>query len=159
MAKTTKEKKRKPRTKLADKVDTLYPVDITKLGTEEDVCFGKLHDPKEYACIQCGDCELCQIVMAQGNHKLRAKVEAQGKFKDIEEKEIYDANEVDSKKLKNKVRAIIRENRSISFADLKSQIKDIFPTYDITQLFKLVKRLANKSDKFTLQNKQLIWKG
>ena len=79
--------KRESRKKLAKKVDMskpIMPIDITKFGTDDDPCFGKLHDLTEDACKRCGDSSICSIVMNQDTLKLRANEEKNGRFKDLE---------------------------------------------------------------------------
>ena len=68
-------------------VDLLKPIDILSLGSEDDPCFGKLHDLKAPECKNCGDSEFCAIVKAQGLHKERLVIETEQRFKDIEEAE------------------------------------------------------------------------
>jgi hypothetical protein len=82
-----KKERREARKKLSKKVDItqpILPIDITKFGTEEDPCFGKLHDLTEDACKRCGDSTICSIVMNQDTKKLRATEETEGRFKDLE---------------------------------------------------------------------------
>lgn len=68
-------------------IDILEPVDIFSLGTEDDPCFGKLHDLKAPECMDCGDSEFCAIVKAQRMNVERLKIETTQRFKDIEEAE------------------------------------------------------------------------
>lgn len=65
--------------------DMLIPIDITKFGSEEDPCFGILHDIKAPECMQCGDSEFCSIAKSQQLHKKRLEIETKQRFKDIEE--------------------------------------------------------------------------
>jgi hypothetical protein len=74
--------KRKPR-QSQGKPDILKPFDVTKFGTDDDPCFGKLNDPKAPECQRCGDFEFCSIVMAQKLAQKRIKVEEKGNFKDL----------------------------------------------------------------------------
>jgi len=67
--------------------DLLFPVDIFKLGSKDDPCFGKLHDLKHPACSVCGDADFCAIVKAQNMHIKRTQIESEGRFKDKEEAE------------------------------------------------------------------------
>lgn len=79
--------KRKARKKLSKTVDItkpITPMDITKFGTEDDPCFGKLHDLTEDACKRCGDSTLCSIAFNQGTLRLREQEESKGRFKDLE---------------------------------------------------------------------------
>lgn len=66
-------------------VDILKPLDVTEFGSEDDPCFGKLHDLKAEECMDCGDSEFCTIVQSQNLHKERLEIEAKQKFKDVEE--------------------------------------------------------------------------
>lgn len=65
--------------------DLTKPLDITVFGSENDPCFGKLHDPANNICGRCGDAEICAIVQSQRQHIKRAKEDATNKFKDNEE--------------------------------------------------------------------------
>lgn len=69
---------------LSEGIDFLKPVNLEKIGTVDDPCFGKLHDLAEDACQSCGDSELCQIVMAQKRNVERNLLEKETVFKDIE---------------------------------------------------------------------------
>lgn len=165
--KNKKKEKRVARNEQAEKINLLFPIDITQLGSEDDPCFGKLHDPKDPICISCGDCELCQIMHAQNNHSVREKVEKKGKFKDMEEKEIYDkmdgagqtSEKTDMKKLKKYIRKTLRRERKLSVDELTPFIQDLFPTYPIKKLRPLLNKLAEKSGKFTIKNDTLKWLG
>lgn len=80
--------KRKSRENLdKTKINTLKPLDILSLGTEDDPCFGKHHSLKAEECIMCGDSEFCSIVMSQNMHKTRLEFEANQKMKDLDEAE------------------------------------------------------------------------
>lgn len=79
-------KKRDPRNELEkSNIDLLKPIDVLKLGGEEDPCFGKLHDLVAPECLECGDSDFCAIVKAQNLHKERLDIESEQRFKDIEE--------------------------------------------------------------------------
>lgn len=79
-----KRKSRKKLTKTVDITKPILPIDITKFGTDDDPCFGKLHDLTDDACKRCGDSTLCSIVLNQNTLKLRANEENNGRFKDLE---------------------------------------------------------------------------
>lgn len=66
-------------------LDLLTPIDVTKLGTELDPCFGKHYDLTTEECRRCGDSELCAIAMGKKLNVIRTKVESEGRFKDMEE--------------------------------------------------------------------------
>ena len=61
------------------------PFDITKFGSDEDPCFGKLNDPKAPECKICGDFEFCAMVMAENLNKKRVVEETKTEFKDLSE--------------------------------------------------------------------------
>lgn len=65
--------------------DLLTPFDVTKLGTDEDPCFGKLYDLKAEECKICGDIEVCSIAFSQKLTEKRLNIESETKFKDLEE--------------------------------------------------------------------------
>ena len=85
-------------------VDTTQPLgyqDVLEIiGTENDPCFGKLHDTTATDCQRCGDNELCRIVQAQLNAVKREKLEEDGqRFMDTEVDAIkpqLDADRVES---------------------------------------------------------------
>jgi hypothetical protein len=89
--------KRKPRRDLLKAgVDLLEkPLDIDVIGTNDDPCFGKLHDLKNETCSRCGDSEFCAIVFSQNLHLKRDKIESKQEFMDLEEaKDIKHMDEV-----------------------------------------------------------------
>jgi len=77
-------KNRTSRDQIEDQ-DMLKPIDVLTLGSDDDVCFGKLHDLMAPECKECGDSEFCTIVKAQELHKERLEIETEQRFKDIEE--------------------------------------------------------------------------
>jgi hypothetical protein len=155
--------KRKPRTKLIKKMDITKPITLEMLGSSEDPCFGKLHDSREPACQRCGDNEICAIAMGQLNHLKRAEVEANQKFKDLEEKNIKPT--VDIKVIKKSIKKRIRE--IIKMASTKGIpkdeiIHDIFASYSKDGITKktisnLIDRVEAKSDNITLKNNRYTW--
>ena len=80
-----KRKSRKKISKSESKDSLLVPFDVTKLGSNEDPCFGKLFLPTDPTCKICGDAEFCSIVMMQAVNIKRLKVEAKASYKDLEE--------------------------------------------------------------------------
>ena len=78
-------KKRISRDEIDKDIDLLIPLDIFSLGSEEDPCFGELHDLKAPECMDCGDSEFCAIVKAQKLNIKRLEIEAKQRFKDIEQ--------------------------------------------------------------------------
>ena len=59
-------------------------VDIAKLGTEEDPCFGKHYDLNAEECIQCGEIETCSIAFLQQLKVKRLQAERNNAHLDLE---------------------------------------------------------------------------
>lgn len=76
-------KSRKPRESTPN-IDFSKPIDITKFGTSEDPCFGKLYNLSTHECKRCGDSELCSIIFGQSLNKERKKIEKTNAFKDTQ---------------------------------------------------------------------------
>lgn len=128
---------RKARKKLSKKVDITRPIqsfDIDKLGTDEDPCFGKLHDLTADECKRCGDCTICQIVFNQGTLLDRAKEEKEGRFKDLELGE----GKPDKKTIKKYIKAKLKDK--VLSVKIKKQVVSKF---GITkeEASKLIKKL------------------
>jgi|SRR5882757_2055996 len=122
---------RKPRKKLSKKFDVLVPVSnitLEQLGSPDDPCFGKLFDPKTDECSRCGDSELCAIRMQHLNTLKRAGIEANSKFKDMEEEK--DPIKADPLVIKKMVRSRIKELMKLKWKDEKI-IADVHATYGI----------------------------
>lgn len=83
MAKKKKDKLREVRKEL-ETGDIFEPMDITKLGSGNDPCFGKNYDLSTKECKMCGDSELCCIKFTALMGKTRKELEAETKFKDLE---------------------------------------------------------------------------
>ena len=83
MAKKKKDKLKEVRKEL-ETGDILEPIDITKLGSGQDPCFGKHYDLSTKECKMCGDSELCCIKFTALMGKTRKELEAETKFKDLE---------------------------------------------------------------------------
>jgi hypothetical protein len=54
------------------------------VGTTDDPCFAKYHDPTDSVCAGCGDSELCRIAQAQVNIQVRKKLGKTQRFMDEE---------------------------------------------------------------------------
>lgn len=65
-------------------INFLEPVNLSKIGTDDDPCFGKYPDLKAEECQECGDCELCQIAFSQKMNLKRIELEKETHFKDIQ---------------------------------------------------------------------------
>ena len=83
MAKKKKDKLKEVRKEL-ETGDIFEPIDITKLGSGNDPCFGKNYDLSTKECKMCGDSELCCIKFTALMGKTRKELEAETKFKDLE---------------------------------------------------------------------------
>lgn len=66
-------------------IDLSKPLDLSKFGTSDDPCFGKLHDLTAPECKRCGDADICAIVTLQNQHKVRQLESNNTRFKDVEE--------------------------------------------------------------------------
>lgn len=157
-------KKRKPRTKLINKMDITKPITLEMLGSKEDPCFGQLHDSREPACQRCGDNEICAIAMGQLNHLKRAEIEANQKFKDLEEQSIKTTpdKKVIKKSIKRRIREMIKLSAN-SGVTKESIIHDIFASYSkdgITKktISKLIDYVEEKSSNITITQNKYRWK-
>ena len=82
-------KSRKQSIEISEK-EISKPLDVLSMGSADDPCFGKEWDLKAKECKRCGDSEICAVVMAQGMKAIRAEIESDNRFKDLEEAEIID---------------------------------------------------------------------
>lgn len=134
---------------MVKKVDVLSPVSqitLEQLGSADDPCFGKHFDPKAEECSRCGDSEICAIKMMQNNTMKRAKIEAETKFKDIEEKN--DPLLADPLQVKKMVRRRIKELIKLKFKDERIST-DVHATYgnqgySIKRVLKIINLIKNK---------------
>lgn len=83
MVKKKKDKLKDAREEL-ENGDILEPMDISKLGTNGDPCFGKHYDLSTKECKMCGDSELCCIKFTGMMGKTRKELEAETQYKDLE---------------------------------------------------------------------------
>lgn len=125
-------KDRVPRNKTED-IDLMEPIDITQFGTDQDPCFGKEYNLSTPECKRCGDSELCAIVMGQNNHIKREKIEAEGRFKDLEIAK-SDSNPALENWVKTKISEGLTRSEIISkakntFGSTRKEIKDIYKKY------------------------------
>lgn len=110
--------KRKSREEInKEDIDLLKPINISLLGSDEDPCFGKLHDLVAKECRSCGDSEFCAIVKAQGLHKERLDIESNQRFKDIEEADSDMVNK------KEEAIALIKDYKEMRLPRMKIVIK------------------------------------
>lgn len=138
--------KRKSRNTLAKKkISLAVPFDLSTLGTENDPCFGKLHDSLADACRRCGDSEFCSIATAQNLKVTRAKLEKQNIYKDIEEIKIVEYSELKTwlkSELKNgKILITVLKEKAIKELEIGPFLFD-----------KYIKRMIRKSKFIHLAN-------
>lgn len=126
--------KRKPRNKLAKKLNTLKPVTIEDIGSENDPCFGLHYNPQEDACSRCGDSELCAIKLSQNNLIKREKAESKSSFKDIEEDKL-EKKKMERKKIRKKVLRVVKDagKEGIELQELINQIHIAYMLIGYTQ--------------------------
>lgn len=93
-----------PRKKKEKKeIDLFKPIDLAKIGTPDDPCFGKEYDSRNSDCMNCGDVELCAIAMMQNNKINRDRLAEKNDFKDLDEANFLDSeDEKKAKKLMKK---------------------------------------------------------
>lgn len=112
-----------------DKKHLLKPFDPTEFGGPNDPCFGIHHSLAAEECQICGDIEICAIATMQNLAKNRLALEAENKYKDLEEADML------------KVRAIkdfITEKKSQGLGDtvIRVKLKKKFNlTYSQTKLY------------------------
>ena len=125
-------KKRKAREK-TDDVNLLKPIDITKFGSNDDPCFGKLYDLGADECKRCGDSELCSAVYSRTSaKKIRDKGQEGNRYKDMElEDPVKPANEpllkwVKEKKSEGMSRSKIIVKAKKIFGSTRDEIKELY---------------------------------
>lgn len=101
---------REPRDSNIPKEAYLKPFDITKMGGPDDPCFGKEYDLSAPECGMCGDIEACSIAMMHNSTRIRTELEADNKFKDLEEADLI---------RKARVKEFIKQKRAQGWGDTK----------------------------------------
>lgn len=101
---------RQPRDSGVPKEAYLKPFDITKLGSEEDPCFGQLYDLNAPECGVCGDIEACSIAMMHNSTRIRTQLETENKYKDLEEADMI---------RKKRIKEYIQNKRGKGWGDTK----------------------------------------
>jgi hypothetical protein len=143
---------------MAKKLDITKPITLESLGTADDPCFGKLHDPRSGDCQRCGDNEFCALAMGQLTHQKRLQVEATQTFKDLEEKTITPTPKLEAKKLiRKRIKEIVRINKKGVSRD--EIIHDLFSSFSkdgFTQksLAKILDNLVEKTDRILYDTKK-----
>lgn len=106
-------------------IDFLSPINLSKIGTQDDPCFGKFPDLNAEECRDCGDCELCQVAYSQRMNLERVVLEKKTHFKDIErEKENVKAfyKEALKKHSRSKAKILTKKHFNIDKETLQSWI-------------------------------------
>lgn len=91
-------------------LDLFKPIDLAKIGTPDDPCFGKEYDSRSSDCMNCGDVELCAIAMMQNNKIARDRLAEANDFKDLDEAKFLDGE--DEKKAKKLIGKYIEREYS-----------------------------------------------
>lgn len=79
-------------------IDLFKPIDLARIGTPDDPCFGKEYDSRNTDCMNCGDVELCAIAMMQNNKIVRDSLAEKSDFKDLDEANFLDSEDEDKSK-------------------------------------------------------------
>jgi hypothetical protein len=110
---------RKERDSKVAKEELIFPFDVTKFGSEEDPCFGKLYDLTEPECQACGDHELCGISFMAKLKQKRIAYESDTPVKDLK---------IDNLELGKEVKDFYRVKITQGFTDrrIKSMINKKF---------------------------------
>jgi len=114
------------------KVDPLQPIDVTKLGSNGDPCFGKAYDLSTKECKLCGDSELCCLKMSQSLNITRKELEAKNHYKDLDNLE-------DVNGIKKYIRGLKRKGKERKEIIEKASIKFEVPKKDIRLIYKSMK--------------------
>lgn len=152
--------KRKPRNKMSKTVDTLKPITIEQLGTNDDPCFGKHYSISAPECQRCGDSELCAIVLSQKNHKKRAKHEAEAAFKDIEKPKMVDKKEI-RKKIVQRILELVKAagKNGVEYRVVYDDIKGAYSKFDFSlNRLKVILNKTIKQNSLTHKNNLIKWK-
>lgn len=156
--------KREPRKNLIKNANLLVPFNIEKIGNADDPCFGKLYEPSTEECSRCGDNEICAIATMQRNALKRAKIEANGNFKDMEEADLKSV--VTKKELRLQVKARIREivklsgKNGVSIDEVVNDVNASYfrEGYTKERLEKLINIMVDKSSHISKTKNNLTWK-
>lgn len=114
------------------KQDPLEPIDITKLGTNGDPCFGKEYNLATKECKMCGDSELCAFKMSQVLKITRKELEEKNHYKDLDTLE-------DVEGIKKYMRSLKRKGLTRKEIVSKCNTKFEVPKKDLRTIFKQLK--------------------
>lgn len=111
------------------KQDILTPLDVSKLGTNGDPCFGIGYDLSTKECKLCGDSELCIFKMSQNLNITRKELEQRNQYKDLDVLE-------DTVGIKKFIRSLIRKGKDRKEIISKTVEKFEVPKKRIRELYK-----------------------
>ena len=114
------------------KQDPLVPIDITRLGTNGDPCFGKEYNLATKECKMCGDSELCAFKMSQVLKITRKELEEKNHYKDLDTLE-------DVEGIKKYMRSLKRKGLTRKEIVSKCNTKFEVPKKDLRIIFKQLK--------------------
>ena len=114
------------------KQDPLEPIDITRLGTNGDPCFGKEYNLATKECKMCGDSELCAFKMSQVLKITRKELEEKNHYKDLDTLE-------DVEGIKKYMRSLKRKGLTRKEIVSKCNTKFEVPKKDLRIIFKQLK--------------------
>lgn len=161
---TKKKPKRKARDTMKEKqIDLNIPVPIELLGSKDDPCFAKLHDPRAQECKRCGDSEICAIAMGQANHMLRLAEHKKKSFKDLEERDIKPADKkVLGKSVRKRIREMLRMGGG-NWVEIPEVVNDIFASYGKDgytkkRIERILIMMEKKSNYIILTKSKAKWK-
>jgi len=131
-------------------LNMMEPLQLDKLGTVDDVCFGKHHDLTADECSVCGDAEICSIVCAQKLHSKRKELEEQKEFKDIEKIDLT------WKELSKTLKRILKKYKTLPISKLKDKVIKKLHIHE--SLFDtLLKKVLQKNKKYVLRNNSISY--
>ena len=103
--------------KKEETIDLSKPIDLSKIGTPDDPCFGTQYDPRDKDCKICGDIEICAIAQMQNNKLQRELLAKEKDFKDLDEDKFL--NEKDAKEAKR----LIEKYKSKGYSKARIRLK------------------------------------
>lgn len=103
--------------KKEETIDLSKPIDLSKIGTPDDPCFGTQYDPRDKDCKICGDIEICAIAQMQNNKLQRELLAKEKDFKDLDEAKFL--NEKDAKEAKR----LIEKYKSKGYSKVRIRLK------------------------------------
>ena len=103
--------------KKEETIDLSKPIDLSKIGTPDDPCFGTQYDPRDKDCKICGDIEICAIDQMQNNKLQRELLAKEKDFKDLDEAKFL--NEKDAKEAKR----LIEKYKSKGYSKARIRLK------------------------------------